>query len=166
MESAKPTGRGLDGVGGDEHDESAGAGGDAAFGQQFAQAFHRAAHALLRRLFARAERLRHLARRLALEVAQQQGVAVRLAQLAQSRVEVRGKLFPASAGFGGKQIIHSSSLLFTGAAAHIGTHGVGREVLRRAMQPAGQDGPLRELSRLRASARNTPCVTSSARGAS
>ena len=48
-------------------------------------------------------------------------------------------------GFGGKQFVHGGGLLFAGAAAHIGADGFGREVLRRAMQPAGQDGAVREL---------------------
>ena len=56
-----------------------------------------------------------------------------------------GDVFPESVGFGGKQFIHGGGLLFAGAAAHIGADGVGGEVLRRAMQPAGQDGPVGQL---------------------
>ena len=58
---------------------------------------------------------------------------------------MRGDVFPDGVGFGGKQFVHGGGLLFAGATAHIGADGVGREVLRRAMQPAGQDGTVREL---------------------
>jgi hypothetical protein len=81
------------------------------------------------------------------KVAQEQRVAVRIAQLARGCVEVRGNVFPSSAGFGSRPVIHGGGLRFMGSAPHIGTNGVGGEVLGRAMQPTGQDRALRELSR-------------------
>ena len=80
------------------------------------------------------------------KVAQEQRAAVRIAQLARGCVEVRGNVFPSSAGFGSRPVIHGGGLRFMGSAPHIGTNGVGGEVLGRAMQPTGQDGVLGELS--------------------
>ena len=137
--------------------ESACAGGDAAFGEELAQAFDGAADALLRGVVADPEGLRHLAGGLAFEVTQQQRVAIRLAQFAQGGVEKRGDVFPVvrlrsisarQVGFVGKQIIHGGGLLIAVAAAHVGADSIGGDILRRAMQPAGQDGTLRELPRV------------------
>jgi len=58
---------------------------------------------------------------------------------------MRRDVFPEAVGFGGKQFIHGSGLLFAGAAAHLGANGLGGDVLRLAMQPSGQDGALGEL---------------------
>jgi len=111
----------MDHVGGKQRHQPAGARGDAALGQQFTQAIDGAADAFLGGFFARAECSRHLTRRFALEVAQQQCVAIRVAQLTQGGIEVRGNLLPGrlGPGFGGKQIIHGGGFLFAGAAAHI-----------------------------------------------
>ena len=81
--------------------------------------------------------MRHLAGGLALEVTEQQGLSVPLAQLPEGGIEMRGDVLPARVGFGGKQFIHGGGLLFAGTTAHIGADGVRREVLRSAMQPAG-----------------------------
>src|SRR5205823_3420861 len=114
---------------GDDDNESARTDGDAAFGEVFAKAFDRTADALLRGVFAGAEGLRYLARRFAFKVAQQQRVAVRLAQLAKRGVEMRGNVLPSGVGFAGKQLVHSGGLLFAGATAHIGADGLRGDVL-------------------------------------
>ena len=49
-----------------------------------------------------AEGLRHLARGLALKIAQQQRFAVRFLQFAQGGIELRGDLLPGSIRFGGE----------------------------------------------------------------
>ena len=119
--------------------KSARADGDAAFGEEFAQAFDGAVDALLGGLFARAESLRHLAGGLAFKIAQQQRVAVRLAQLAQRGVEMRGDVFPGGVRIR-RKAIHSwqrPPVRGRGGAHRSGR--LGREILRRAMQPAGQD---------------------------
>jgi hypothetical protein len=138
-------GRGLDGVGGDDDDESARANGDAAFGEEVAQAFDCAIDALLRRLIADTKGLRHRPRGLALEITQEECVAIRLAQLAQCCIKVRGDVFPEGVGFGGKQFIHGGGFLFANATAHLGADGVGRKILRRSMQPAGEHVTVRKL---------------------
>jgi RNA polymerase sigma factor (sigma-70 family) len=71
-------GCGLHGVGGDDEDQSARADGDAAFGEEVAQAFHSAARTLLRGFVADAENLRHLAGGFAFKIAEQQDVVVGL----------------------------------------------------------------------------------------
>jgi hypothetical protein len=107
-----------------------------------------AAHAFLCRLFARAEHERHVVRGLPFKIAQQQCVTVQLAQLTQRGVQVRGDMFPDDFGFGGKQFVHGGGLLFAGATPHIGADDVGGEVLRRAVQPAGEDRTIHELPRI------------------
>ena len=82
-------------------------------------------------------------RGLAFKVAQQQRVAVRLAQRAKRVVEMWCDVFPDGVGF--IRFVHGGGLLFAGASAHVGADGVGREILRRAMQPAGQNGTVCEL---------------------
>ena len=118
------------------------------FREKFTQPFHGAADALLCGLVADAENLRHLLRRLAFEVTQQQGLAVRLAQLAQRGIQMRCDVFPAGIRFGGKQFVHGNGLLFTIATAYLGADGIGGEVLCRAMQPAGQNRPVGQLWRI------------------
>jgi hypothetical protein len=142
----QPNGRSLHGIGGDHGDESTGAGGGTVFGEVFAQAFNGAADAPLGRVLADAERLRHLAGGLALEVAEQHGVAIRLAQLPQRGVELRGDLFPGGVGFAGKQFVHDGGLLFAGAAAFDAAHGLRRDVLGGPVQPAGNHGTMAELT--------------------
>ena len=57
MATARPAGRGLDGVRGEDQAEPAGPDGHASFGEDFAQAVHGAVDALLRGLVADAEGL-------------------------------------------------------------------------------------------------------------
>ena len=64
-------------IGGDHDHESARADGDAALGKEFAEAFHGAAHALLRGVVGRAEALADFAQGFVLEIAEQHGGAVR-----------------------------------------------------------------------------------------
>ena len=73
-----------------------------------------------------------------MKITQQQGIAIRIAQLSQSRVEVRRDLVPDGIGFIGKQFAHG--FLFAGAAAHIRADTFGSEILGGAMQPAGENG--------------------------
>ncbi len=51
---------------------------------------------------------------------------------------MRGNVFPRGVRFGGKQLVHDDGLLFAGAAAHVRADGFRGNVLRGAMQPAGQ----------------------------
>src|ERR1043165_1139671 len=59
---------------------------------------------------------------------------------------MRGDVFPDVAGFGGKQFFHGDGVLFSRAAALNRADGLSSNVLRSAMQPAGQDGTIDELS--------------------
>ena len=145
---SQPGRRGLHGVGGDDDDQSAGADGDAAFGKQFPQTFDGAIDAFLRGLVTDAESLRHFVRGFLFEVAEQESIAVRLAQFTESVVELRSDLFPVVVGRGGEQIIHDGSLLFADPAADVGADGLRRDVLRGAMQPAGQHRAVGELTRV------------------
>ena len=135
-------------MGADDHHQPPRADAKAAFGEERPQTFDLAAHAPLRGVLAYTQGLGHLARRLPLEIAQQHGVAVRLGQLVQRRVQVWRDVVPERIGFGGKQIIHNGSLLFARAAAHIGANGLSGDIPRRAMQPTRQHSPVRKLPRL------------------
>ena len=135
----------MHGVGGNDDHESACADRHTAFGEEVAQPFHGAADSLLRGVFGRAEDFRNLVGGLALEVTQQQRVAIWFAQLAERGVEMRGDVFPDDVRFGGKQIIHDGGLLFASAAPHVGADGLRGDVLRGAMQPTGQHRTIREL---------------------
>jgi len=117
----------------------------------------------LRGLVTNAEGWCHFARGLPFKVAEQQRVAIRLAQFAERGVEVWRDVFPRGVGFGGKHFVHGGGLLFAVATADIGADGFGREVLGCAMQPAGQDGMIPELLGIVREGPNTPCVTSSAK---
>ncbi len=97
------------------------------------------------RFVADAEDLGHFPGGFAFKVAEQNGVTVGFAEFTQGGVEMRGDILPDDVGFGGKQFVHGGSLLFAGATAHIGANKLARGVLRRAMQPAGYDGMIREL---------------------
>ena len=51
---------------------------------------------------------------------------------------MRSDLFPGGVGFVIEQFIHDGSLLFTGAAAFGGTHGLDGDVMGRSVQPTRQ----------------------------
>jgi len=137
--------RGLHGVGREDDDESTCADGDATLGEEFAQPLDGTVHAFLRGLVADVESLRYLTGGLAFKVAEQQHIAILIAQLAERGVKMRGDVFPAGVGFGGKQFVHDNSLLFARLPADIGADGIGCEILCRAVQPAGQDWVMGEL---------------------
>jgi hypothetical protein len=93
-------------------------------------------------LIADAEGLGDLVRGLAFEVTEQQGVAVGLAQGAERGVEMRRDLFPGGVRFGA--FIHGGGLLFAHASPDVGTDSVGGNILRGAMEPPGEHGPVCE----------------------
>lgn len=140
----EPGRSGLDGVGGDEDGEPGGAGGHAAFGEILAEALDGPGDAFLGGFVADAEEGGDFGRGFLLKIAQQEGVAVGFIQFAEGGIEVGSEFFPRRFGFGGEQFVHGGGLLFTAAAANFGADGVGGEVLGGAMEPAGEDGTMRE----------------------
>ena len=70
--------RGLDGIGRDENDETARADRDTAFGEEFAQLFDGATHALLRGVFGRPQNLANFTQALVLEVTEENGAATHI----------------------------------------------------------------------------------------
>ena len=109
--------------------------GEPAFHEDAPQPFQGAGNAFLGRLFTEAEPFADLAGRLALEIAQEKGVAVGFVEAAEGVIEVRGDLFPD--GFGGGSM-HGGRFVFPGAAADFRPDRLGREVLGDAVQPTGE----------------------------
>ena len=58
---------------------------------------------------------------------------------------MRRDVFPGGVGL--VEFIHGGGLLFAGMSARIGSDGLGCDVLRRSMQPAGQHRALHQLLR-------------------
>ena len=73
----------MDGVGGEDDRKPTSRDSNAALGEKFAQSFHGAAHAFLRRVFADAQLRADRAQILVLEKAQQQGDTLRFSQFTQ-----------------------------------------------------------------------------------
>ena len=86
--------RRLDGVGGHDDDETVRAGCDAAFGEEFAQAFDGAADAFLRRVFTRAQSGADVAQIPAFIKPEHDGLAILLAQAPHRGIQQRSDLPP------------------------------------------------------------------------
>ena len=129
----------------DQDGQTGGGRGDAALGQVFAKTIDGSIDSLLGCLAADAEDLSHPLRRLALEVAEHDGIAIRLAQDTECIIQMRRDLFPGGVGLVSEQFIHDRGLLFTGATALDGAHRLDGDILCRAMQPTRQHRTLHQL---------------------
>jgi hypothetical protein len=116
----------------------------AALREELAQAFDRTTH---RRCAASSLMPRDCAIscRLAVEVAENDGISIRLAQFANCCIEVGRDAFPRRSGFVAVQFINGGGLLFAGATTYFGADDFSGKISRGAMQPACQHRTLREL---------------------
>lgn len=133
---------GLDGVGGDESGDAGSGDGDAASGEAVAEVFDGAADALLGGLGADAELGGHVAGGLLFEVAEEDSVAFGGVEFGEDGIEVWLDFLPGGVCVGRE--LHGGGLLFAGPAADLGADDLGGDIAGGAMEPAGEDGMVRQ----------------------
>ena len=127
-------------------DEAARADGDAAFGEELAQAFDGAADAFPGGVFVRAERLADFAQGFVLEIAEQDGGAVGVLERLHGFVEEGFDVRPV--GGGGVHGVQFAGDLFAQLAAGFAADDINGGAAGDLVEPRGEDGVGREAVRL------------------
>ena len=128
----------MHGVGGDDDGESARADGNAAFGEEFAQAFHGAAHAFLRGIVGSAQGDANFAEGLLLEVAEQYGGAIGFIERSHGFVKQGFDMRPV--GSGGVHGIQVGGDLLAQLSAGFAADDINGGAARDLIEPGGQSG--------------------------